>query len=134
MSRISAIVGHSTRSTPAVDTAPGQLYGPAQTSSSAASFACSWMNANRSSGRRPIQVGVVHDDPPPEPRRGALDPFAPPAAECLDQVLRLWVLPQLLRGGGGHVGVLPPQGQPRLRRAIARLLGRPAGTVTLHQE
>ena len=81
-----------------------------------------------------VHVGVCHDDHAAIAQTGSFEAIAHAAAQRLDQILQFLILPQLLGGGTGDVENLAAQRQHRLRRPVARLLGRPAGAVTLDEE
>ena len=81
-----------------------------------------------------VGVGVGEDDDlaVAQPRR--VEVLAEPAAERGDQVRQLLVLEHLRERRALGVEHLAAQRQDRLRRAIASLLGGPAGRVTFDDE
>ena len=83
---------------------------------------------------RPVDVGIRHDDHAAVAQLVAIETITDAAAQRLDQILQLLVLPQLVGRCAGDVEDLAAQRQHRLGFAVARLLGRPAGAVALDQE
>ena len=83
---------------------------------------------------RAVHVGVGHDDDAAVAQLAEIEAVADAAAQRLDQVLQLLVLPQLVGRGAGDVQDLAAQRQHRLGLAVARLLGRAAGGIALDQE
>ena len=76
---------------------------------------------------RAVDIGVGHDDDLLVAQVLVAIMRARPAAERLDEIGELLVLRELVLAGAGHVEDLAAQRQHRLRRAVARLLGRAAG-------
>src|SRR6185312_5040443 len=83
---------------------------------------------------RAVDIGVGHDDDALVAQLLLLVALAGAAAERLDEVGDLLVGAHLLGRRAGDVEDLAFQGQDRLRLAVARLLRRAAGAVTLDEE
>src|SRR3546814_3139856 len=83
---------------------------------------------------RAVVVGVGHHDDFLVAQPLVVVLVASAAAQRLHQVQKLLVALELVRRGAGDVEDLAAQGKHRLGRAVARLLGRAAGGIALHQE
>src|SRR5580700_8106434 len=81
-----------------------------------------------------VDVGVGHDDDAAVAQILILVVDAGAAAERLDEVGELLVLGELVLAGRRDVEDFSAQRQDGLRAAVARLLGRAAGTVALDDE
>ena len=81
-----------------------------------------------------VHVGVGHDDDPFVAQLVVVVIDAPSAAERLDEIGEVLILPQFLDGSAGHVEDLASEREDRLGLPVARLLCRAARRIALDEE